>query len=196
LPGLVGAKMAQRGQREIRQRQPGARSDRRDFGPERGGGVANPRGGPRGKFRELFRAQGSVRAEQQRVNERGGVERLVSGGLDLAGERVPQLLGIAQMQPRGLAQVGKHGGDSHDIGSDAGGASLGVRHPWHQRKRESWRRRFRRPARSFCFHGAFAALPEFAIPTRIDGADALVKRRVGGQRSARNGLPRPFPKNM
>ena len=80
---LVGPKLTQRGQSEVHERQPGARGDGRDFRPERGGFFANPRRGSLGQFRELLRAQGFVRAEEHRVNERGGVERFASGGLDL-----------------------------------------------------------------------------------------------------------------
>ena len=80
---LVGPKLTQRGQGEVHERQPRARGDGRDFRPERGGCFAHPRRGSLGKFRELLRAQGVVRAEEHRVNQRGGVERFVSGGLDL-----------------------------------------------------------------------------------------------------------------
>ena len=35
------------------------------------------------EFRELLRAQGVVRAQEHRENERGGGERFAGGGLDL-----------------------------------------------------------------------------------------------------------------
>ena len=63
-----------------------------------------------------------------RVNQRDGIERFARGGLDAFGQRIAQLLGVFQMQRRGIAEIRQDGMRFDD------------RRFFGRRRRREWRR--------------------------------------------------------
>ena len=106
---LLRRQMPECAQREVHHRQMRVRGGLGNVGEQRGGFLCDCRVQPRGEAGKLRRADSVVIAQQHRINQGDGIERLARGGLHVVGQRLAQLLGVTQMQRRGIAEVWQNG---------------------------------------------------------------------------------------